>query len=80
MILNAEESKAKVEELRQEKINYEIKKIGIEIDKAIGKLKNEIIIYDNLMPETIVKLTEKKYKIDRIQTGPNEMGIRIKWG
>ena len=79
MTMTAEEAKQKVNELKKEKQNDELKKIEKEIQTAIQERKNDVYIYAGLMPETIVSLKDLGYNVERKQTGPNEMALKVSW-
>ncbi len=79
MTMTAEEAKQKVNELKKEKQNDELKKIEKEIQTAIQERKNDVYIYARLMPETIVSLKNLGYNVEKRQTGPYEMTLKVSW-
>lgn len=79
MMMTAEEAKVRVNVLKKEKQTDELKKIEKEIEKAIQERKNDVYIYAGLMPETIVSLKDLGYNVERKQTGPNEMALKVSW-
>ena len=56
-----------------------LKKIEKEIEKAIQERKNDVYIYAGLMPETIVSLKNLGYNVEKRQTGPYEMTLKVSW-
>lgn len=79
MMMTTEEAKVRVNVLKKEKQTDELKKIEKEIEKAIQERKNDVYIYAGLMPETIVSLKDLGYNVERKQTGPNEMALKVSW-
>ncbi len=79
MMMTAEEAKVRVNVLKKEKQTDELKKIEKEIEKAIQEKKNDVYIYAGLMPETIVSLKNLGYNVERKQTGPYEMPLKVSW-
>lgn len=78
-MITAAEARNKVDKLKEEKINSELKRIEELICKAIEKREENVWVYGGMMPETIVSLKNRGYNVSKEQTGPYEITSKVSW-